>query len=1157
MKKAYLIFAASIAVSLFTASPVMGWSIDGEVPWRRLDPSVVTPHRSFANPAAGILPKMLVLGYGIGQREILELKQRVDYDFISLPMFNDYTFKPFEKGHRDPAGGTLYSPAMTEEEYNKELEDILARLPECDAIMLCKLPFAKLPADVASKIMDRVNAGASFIVINYDGRSQNIPDVKLEETKIAFPTEAVPPLRNVLVQKGAYGNGKVMTIKYANDFGGDPIENIAPMESDHPLFYDYCLAFVGKCLWTMVCPERFCIAEVSGDGNVWIPALPKEASTIVFEVADKYGQVVSSGTVNAADQLTLQLGKLPASARMLDVKVLDGDGKVIDFQCAPVTEQAKLISKMSLEKECLFPDEPLAGEIALLEAVKGTLQLTVTDDYGRILVNSSSAIKGDSRKFKFNLFHQNSHYASVAAKLYDADGALLDEARRDIFFNTSAEQSDFAFGMWSYSAYRCRVNALWLRSMSDAGIDFLMETSLQHAGKFRQYIAPRNCKRNGMNYAVYITRLVGNQWTDAGKCPYGFWEQYQNTGNVVDDNGVPFDGATNFLNVVKSTKDIGAVFYNLGDENTLSLSNTDKGNCFCAACQRRFQEYLAKRYGTIAALNKEYGTEFADFSEVNAMDLEEAKATGQSARWVDHRLFMEEQFINWHLYKRDLIRSLDATSRVGLEGMTYPERSIGGFNFPKMLPHFEFCAPYLNTREAHALKYLSKDNSLKSAWFGTYTGSMREQNMRQRTWKNLFSGLGGAFYWYSGIPYNTSSFTTSCISSPDLKLLSQFTSAAEEVATIKNTGVGQLLMNSKMANDGIWVHYSNNSLHTDTFSQDSAAWERSHKSFEMLLDSMAVGFEYASPEEIEAGIPDGIRMLILPHSQAMSPAEVKAVRNFVARGGALVADYRPAVADGHGKFLEKSQLEDIFGGFEKLHAKTYGNGMAIYLDDYLAAVPLQVQNGNVTGLQKGMYHLLAKAGVAPFARVTSPDGRIQDGTVFENGTDKYLCILAPRSDDKDSDIVSDGPEGATAALTSGNVFKRDILLSKPMYVHDMLNGGKCIGCVREFSVELKPALGHVYACTEFEVPAPQIKASSKKAEYGKPISFRFKDIHNVALFEVRNPAGEIVYSRRVSDGKEDSARFVPAFNDAEGLYTATIRNAIGAKETSCKFILKK
>ena len=1155
MKKTSLTIVLSI-VSLFTAVSALAWSTDGEVPWRKLDPSVVTPHRAFANPAAGKLPKVLVFGYGIGQREILELKQRVDYDFIDFPMFTSYTFKPFVKGHRDPAGGSLYSPAMTMEEYNKEVEDILAQLPECDAIMLCKLPFAKLPADIAGRIMARVKSGAAFIVINSDGKSQSIPDVKLEETTIDFPTESIPPLRNVVVSRGDYGDGKVMVIKYANDFGGSPIENITPMECDHPLYYDYCLAFVGKCLWAMTCPERLCISEVSGDGNVTIQNLPEAAATVSFEVADKFGQVVAAGNTTAAAQLSLDLGKLPASARMLDVKLLDNDGKAIDFQCAPVAEQVKLISKMHLDKECYFPDTPVSGEIALSDDVKGTVQFTITDDYGKILVNSVQTIKSDSKKFKFDLYHQNSHCASVAAKIFDSDGALLDEARRDIYFNTSAQQSDFAFGMWSYAAFNCRVNALWLRSMSDAGIDFLMETSMAGANKFRQFLAPRNCKRNGMNYAVYITRLVGNHWTDKGNCPYGFWEQYQRTGRLVDDNGVPFDGAANYLNVVKSTKDIGAVFYNLGDENALSLTGTDKGNCFCPACQRRFQEYLAKRYGDIANLNEEYGTNFADFSEVNGMDFEQAKATGQSARWVDYRLFMEEQFINWHLYKRDLIRSLDATSRVGLEGMTSPSRSTTGFNFPKMLPHFEFCAPYLNTREAHALKYLSKDNSLKSAWFGTYTNRMREQAMRQRTWKNLFSGLGGAFYWYSGIPINTSSFTTSCISSPDLKLLSQFTSAAEEVATIKNTGIGQLLMNSKMANDGIWVHYSNNSLHTDTFTSHRDAWSRSHESFEMLLDSMAVGFEYASPDEIEAGIPDDIRILILPYSQAMSPAEVKSVRQFVARGGVLVADILPAVADGHGKFLKKSQLEDIFGSFERMYAKTYGNGFSIYLGDYLSKVASKLADNEVAGVQKGMYHLLARAGVTPFARVTSPDGSIKDGTVFENGSDRYLCLLAPRSDEKEAaTATTEGAEGETAELAADNDFKRTIVLSKPMHIHDMQNGGKYLGFFREFNVELKPALGHVYACTEEPVGAPSIKASSRTAVRGEPISFKFKDIHNVAVFEVRNAANEIVYSRRVSEG--ETARFVPAFNDPDGIYTAIIRNVVGGKEASRNFLLKK
>lgn len=1152
MKNTALALAAFAISALITAQSAFGWSNDGQVPWRQLDASVVTPHRTFANPASGKLPKVLVFAYGLGQREILELKQRVDYEFIVLPTYTNYTLHPFAKGHRDPAGGSLYSPAMTKDEYFKEVEDIMAQLPTCDAIMLCKLPFSLLSKDIADKVMARVAEGAGFIIIDTDNKKSDLPGVKLENASVDFPMDAVPSLKGTLLRKGSHGKGQVLSITYFNNFPESPVENITPRDCDHPLFYDYNLAFVGKCLWTLTCPQRLCISSVTPDGKVTISNLPQNASTISFEVADEFGGIVASGTTQAAQECALELGTLPASAKMLDVKLLDADGKTIDFQCAPVATQAKIISKFVLDKEAWFPDETMTGSIELSSQFNGKLQLTITDDSGRILANSIDNFRGNSRKFSFDLLHQLSRYASVSAKLFDKAGILVDETRQDIYFNTSAQQGDFFFGIWSYASFNSRVDALWLKMMHDNGVDFLMEGGAAPNNEFAQKASPRSCKRSGLDFASYITRLVGSQKTEAGICPYGYWEQYQNTGNVLNDSNVPLDGDSNFLNIVKNTKDIGAVFYNLGDENSLSMTGSDTGNCFCAACQRRFKDYLRRHYASIEALNEEYSTDYKDFSEVDAMPFFEAKAANQPARWVDFRLFMEEQFINWHLYKRDLIRSLDATSRVGLEGMISPGSSFNGFNFPKMLPNFEFCAPYLNTREGHALKYLPKTKSLKSAWFGTYTNTMREQQMRQVPWHYLFSGLNGAFYWYSGIPINTNSFTTSCICSPDLKPLTQFTSAAEEIAVIKNSGIGQLLINSKMSNDGIWVHYSNNSMHADTFTPYGTTWANSHANFENLLDSIGVGFEYASTEELEKGVPDDIRMLILPFSQAMTPAEVKSVRNFVARGGFLVADIMPAMADGHGKPLATSQLQDIFGKFEKLHIKSYGTGYAIYLGDYLNGADMRIKENRAPGLQKGFQHLLAKAGIKPFATITLPDGSHSAGTVFENGTDKYICILAPRSAEQGNNEASS--EVGIASQKSSNEFRRNIVLTKPMYIYDMLDGNKCLGYFQEFSIELKPAVGRVLACVEEPMEAPTIKRSSRSVKPGDAISFKFKGIHNAAVFQVLNPSGETVYSRRVSE--DETARFVPAFNDATGVYTARIANAIGGKASDCTFTLK-
>ena len=68
--------------AVLTAVACFGWSRDGEVPWRRMDDSLVTPHRKFASPVAGKKLKAMMFCSGLAQREIIELKQRFEYDYI-------------------------------------------------------------------------------------------------------------------------------------------------------------------------------------------------------------------------------------------------------------------------------------------------------------------------------------------------------------------------------------------------------------------------------------------------------------------------------------------------------------------------------------------------------------------------------------------------------------------------------------------------------------------------------------------------------------------------------------------------------------------------------------------------------------------------------------------------------------------------------------------------------------------------------------------------------------------------------------------------------------------------------------------------------------------------------------------------------------------
>ena len=55
------------------------------------------------------------------------------------------------------------------------------------------------------------------------------------------------------------------------------------------------------------------------------------------------------------------------------------------------------------------------------------------------------------------------------------------------------------------------------------------------------------------------------------------------------------------------------------------------------------------------------------------------------------------------------------------------------------------------------------------------------------------------------------------------------------------------------------------------------------------------------------------RLLILPFAQSIPPQDVKVIREFVKNGGTVIADFRPAISDGHGSFAKSGLLDDVFG----------------------------------------------------------------------------------------------------------------------------------------------------------------------------------------------------------------------------------------------------
>ena len=1143
-----------------------GWSKDGESPWRRIDDSLVSPHRKFANPVSGKKQTAIIFAHGIGAREIVELKQRFEYNYYLWPVASGNKFSPFTRGHNEKSKEpprTQYASLMNSDDYKIEVQKLLADMRKSDLIMIGKMPFDCVPTDIRFKILDHVKNGAGMILINKDGTDQTIPDVTFTPVKIDFPVDAIPALAGTKVKVGNWGKGKIMIISYPRDrfFGTYPTnrgECLTPYDCNDPLYYDYTLAFLGKCMWYMREPERKVFASISPNGTVKLNKIPA-GSKIAYVVADRYGQEIRKGEMNVTKTVTVSLKDLPASAKMLDVKLLDKKGKVIDFTMTPITvKKASGIKAIVLPKDGFKPDEVITGNIELLAPVKGKLELSAVNQLGKVIYRESIPVNGSRAGFTAKIPHQKSISAVLTAKL-TVNGKLLDEHKTDLFFDTTDDVSDFAFGMWSYAVSNSRVGELWLKEMGRYGVDNMMDAAIMFAPREKCSFVPRNVLKSGMRYAVYTSRIVGEHWIKyRNRCGYGYWEEYQKTGSVFKKNGKPLDDNMTEINIAKGAKNIGVLFYNLGDENAAAM-NVNTENCFCKDCQRRFRTFLKREHGTIENLNRNYGSKYKSFDEITALPFTKAVEAGKYCEWLDFRMFVEEQFINWHRYLKAKIRTVDPDGRVGLEGMVYPFSSFTGFNFYKMMPHFEFCAPYYNPRDGKAImQYMpqnAKNGVVRSAWFGAYEGEMADQFVQQPPWRYLFAGLSGAFYWFSGSPESVGGFSTSGICGPDLRMLRQFTKSADEARLIKESGLAKLLLNSQQYYDGILIHYSNNSLHAATLYPDKNTWEISHTDIHGLLGSLGLGYRYISPPELENGVPAGTKVIFLPYSQAMSAKEVEAIRQFVKNGGMVIADYNPAMANQHGRWLDKSQLADVFGKFEKMNINRYGKGYGVYLDDYISGVNARAQKNEARGIQQGMLRLLKKAGVVPFARVNDSNDIPRDFALFAHKKSVYLCMLAQRSQAGEKRTSAVGAEGGGSKdATIGGSFTRKISLVKPMHVYDILKK-KYLGKIQNFTVELEPAVGRVFACLEQKAKTPVIKVDSisKSVNRGQAIPFKISGLDNTAIVTVMTPDGNVADVQRTT---REKIRFVPSYNEPSGTWKVKVTDAVSGLFSETTFNVK-
>ena len=1154
MKFVFFKHVTILAVICASAS-VLAWTKDGENPWILQPKNVpITPHRKFANPLSGKVPHVLFSTMGQRLRDIQELAQRTECTYELWPWYKYSIFSPFGKEK-------LYAPVLNHDDYQSELAKMFSprKLQTFDAIVFGKTDILLMPEIQRELILNQVRNGTQLFLFMMD--SLPVPKIKgadFQDFPVDFLNQSNPYLKDVSIQKASFGKGAIFAICFPKSahynikgLKGEryvSMETLTVVDSDHPLWYDYSMAFVGKLFLNVFNPDRIRIEKLNQDGSFQLSKLPPSGCFLRYEIVNRFNRDIFIGKQSVARQKIALPGDLPKSALILNVFLCDETEKVMDYASVILDPQPPaFISSVITDKEAYSAGEPVQITVQIGGKPQGILDISLKDDRGWIIAKKEIPAE-KIKKTEIRFPYSGSHYAEVSAVLKDAK-KILDEVHTDIYFKEVSDyHKDLRFIMWGGINRRSRVHNQAMKYYKNSGVDVLYDFSSQWAT--RQVMdSLTQARQFGFWFSVCLTCLKHN-YKYQKRCNFSGWEMYRKTGKFKDSNGQVWNSQQRSIERIMTQlqNKYGVLFYSLGDEAVVGYG---KELCYCPECLARFRIYVKRIYGNIEKLNKEYGTHYKSFDEVKGMPLEQAADAELIPMWIDYRLFTEEEFINWFRLCIDMIRQYDPQAIIGSEGYVYPERSISGFNFYKMFPYTGFGAFYLNERDHVAAQYFPS-GAIAGAVLGAYEGLMNSGRLKYDVWFTLFEGFQ-SFFWWRNFDITTG-FSNSADFGFMLQPLSQYETAIKEFSSIRNSGQGKLIISAQKHDDGIRIHYSNNCLHADTVAPDKNTWDGSLSDFRSVLYSLGFSYKYINQQELEAGVPEQVKMLILPYSQAMSDAEVTQVKNFVKRGGVLIADYNPAIFDEHGKERKVNPLLPVFGKFSRLNIHKYGKGHAVYLDNYLSGADARIKSNSATGIQEGMLRLFKRFNIHPFAEVTDNQNIRQKFKVFEKGSEKYICMIGPVLEKGAERTSKVGAEGGASSVTVGGSTDRVVQLSVPMHVYDLAKNGIYLGKTNRIQLNLEPSVGRILFCSPVPVTKPVIKLADKKVVYGKALSLDLDGFCNTAILKIYNPQGICVRETRVSPGK---TQFVPAWNEPEGEYTAELVNIAGGLKTKVHFSVNK
>lgn len=345
------------------------------------------------------------------------------------------------------------------------------------------------------------------------------------------------------------------------------------------------------------------------------------------------------------------------------------------------------------------------------------------------------------------------------------------------------------------------------------------------------------------------------------------------------------------------------LYYSLGDETGIADLSAFWDFDLSPGSLAGMRDWLRQTYGSLAALNAEWGTDFVRWDDVRPETTRKAMRRNDDnfAAWSDFKTWMDVAYARALRMGTDAVHRADPSALSAIEGVQVP--GWGGYDYSLLV----------NAVDAMELDDLPLAHSLNPR-LATLTTSFGGPQSIHDLWRHLLAGSRGVILWDND----------NGVVRPDATLGERGRAYAETFKEIRS-GLGRLLLASKPHTDPIAILYSPASFRTQWMLEQKPkgdVWMTRDAEAELSGDAAReamwayaravthLGLQpaFLSSAMIEHGALQsrGIRTLILPHAIALTPDAARAIRDF---GGTVITDVQPGVFDAHSRRLARPLLD--------------------------------------------------------------------------------------------------------------------------------------------------------------------------------------------------------------------------------------------------------